>query len=150
MGPKKKKPADKKKGPEDEYVGPNIYLEVKEKHPQDIATDLQQPIPRMNTENEEFEKLEKRIQNDIRRLNADNSRLKRKLGISEKDVGVEHTTHETKQFNSVRERNAAAEHKDKLLQDYTEINDNLQFQQEDFCKHPSPNPLIRGVTEKNN
>lgn len=124
MPPKKKKPEAKKKGgPEDEYQGPNIYLEVKEKHPQDIATDLQQPIPRMNTENEEFEKLEKRIQNDIRRFTADNARLKRKLGISETHVTAEHTTHETKQANSVKERTTAKEHKDKLLTEYTDIKD---------------------------
>ena len=46
MGPKKKA-AKKDAGDDDEYNGPNLYLEFASKNPVEIAIDMKQPKERM-------------------------------------------------------------------------------------------------------
>lgn len=87
MPPKKKGGDKKKEAPiEEEDKGPSIYTELLTKQVEDIEPRLEQPIPKINSENIEFESLVQKLQDDIERFKKDNERLEKKSFMTKKEI----------------------------------------------------------------
>ena len=115
MPPKKKKVV---KEEVEEYLGPNIYEEIRNKPITEIEVNLLQPVPRLNVENMEFESLVEKIQDDIVRLVADNKRLQAKDEITKKTIVKQGDNRVAAQKRSLLEREAATVLKDDLRENH--------------------------------